>query len=144
MRRLCGSAGMRRTPVRRGAPLRRAAGAVPVEVRRVLAVRSGGVCEIGLVSVCLGQARDVHHRVRRGAGGRHGAARAASDRLSNLLHVCRSCHEWVHANPAVSRGAGWLLGLGFGVPGLAVVSYRGVWRRLGDEGGVHVADGAVA
>jgi hypothetical protein len=66
----------------------------------------------------------------------------ASDSVANLLHVCRSCHEWVHANPAVARDAGWLLGLGFGVPELAVVSYRGEWRLVDELGGVHVV-GAV-
>jgi hypothetical protein len=140
MRRLCGPAEMRRhTPLRRVPLERRPASVVPGEVRRVLAVRSGGVCEVSL-PVCRGQATDVHHRVRRGAGGRHGAARVASDSVANLLHVCRSCHEWVHANPALARDSGWLLGLGLGVPELAVVSYRGEWRLVDDLGGVHVVE----
>lgn len=35
---------------------------------------------------CLVAARDAHHVVKRSQG--------RDDRLENLLHVCRRCHEW--------------------------------------------------
>jgi hypothetical protein len=106
-----------------------------------LAVRSGGVCEVALAEGCAGAARDVHHRVRRGVGGRRGAARLVSDRLSNLLHVCRPCHTWVHEHPAAAREVGWLL-CGRDVPSGVAVSYRGAPCVLADDGRVEPGAGS--
>jgi len=77
----------------------------------------------------------MHHRVLRGAGGRHGEAREAADLVSNLLHVCRGCHEWVHDHRAAAREAGWTLG-GRDVPAMVALLYRGEPRYLDDLGGV--------
>jgi hypothetical protein len=123
-----------RVPLKRDTSLESHPVLVPVEVRRALAARSGAVCEIGRDG-CLGAARDVHHRVLRGNGGRHGSARETSDRLSNLLHLCRVCHEWVHAHVAAAREAGWLLD-GREVPPQVALAYRGEPRYLADDGRV--------
>ncbi len=124
-----------RTSLKRYAPLQPRLALVPVDVRRALEVRSGGVCEIAREG-CLGRAWDVHHRVLRGSGGRHGSARQVSDRLSNLVHTCRSCHEWVHGHPAAAGESGWLLG-GREVAPLVALLYRGEPAYLDDLGGVH-------
>lgn len=90
-----------RQAARRMAPaprLNRAARpAVPAATKRSLAERSGGLCEAWLPG-CLGKATDAHHRINTQAGGRHGAAKLEHDRLSDLLHLCRSCHTRV-TNP---------------------------------------------
>lgn len=67
--------------------------------RRLVAERSGGVCER------CGRARagEWHHRVNRSQGGRWTA--------SNGLHLCGTCHGWVTAHPeaAAAPGCGWAL-----------------------------------
>jgi len=106
-----------------------------VDLHRALGARSGGVCEVARKG-CFGRAVDPHHRVRRQAGGRRGAARLTSDQLANLLHVCRACHEWIHDHPAASREAGWMLS-GRDRPALVALLVRGVPSYLDDLGGVH-------
>jgi len=100
---------------------------LPVDVRQALERRSGGVCEVAQDG-CAGRATDAHHRVRKGAGGRRGAARQASDGLSNLVHACRACHSLIHSWPAASRDAGWLLG-GRDVPPLVDAEF---YAEIGD------------
>lgn len=95
---------VRRTPM----PRQRMKPAVPDAVRALLTARSGGRCEVGLPG-CWGQATDPHHRVTRGAGGRHGAARLRSDRLSSLIDACRLCHTWIHTRVAWAHDLGLLL-----------------------------------
>lgn len=82
---------LRRSPVARSGP--------DVRTRAALHARSGGWCEMALPG-CLGRATEVAHRVKRGMGGRHGEALAASNRLSNLIHSCGDCHAWTHRRPA--------------------------------------------
>lgn len=132
----CGSSsGLRRVPLRRSAPLRSGPVLLPVDVREALERRSGCICEVAQPA-CLGRAVDPHHRVLRGNGGRRGAARQVSDQLSNLIHTCRACHEWIHEHPAASREAGWMLP-GRDNPALAALLVRGVPSYLDDQGGVH-------
>lgn len=73
--------------------------AVPADVRKTVADRSGGWCEIQLPG-CLGEALHVHHRITTKFGGRHGAAKVEHDRLSDLLHACWLCHHVVTSPPA--------------------------------------------
>ena len=63
----------------------------------LLVARSRGICEICGSGVAIHR----HHRLRRSQGGRN--------ELANLLHLCRLCHDTVHAYPAVSYERGWLL-----------------------------------
>jgi len=62
-----------------------------------LSARSRGVCEICGAGVAIVR----HHRLRRSQGGLND--------LSNLLHLCRDCHDTVHGYPALSYDRGWLL-----------------------------------
>lgn len=133
-----------RTPLARSSvPLRRAPlvqkrikPKLAVQQRARLADRSHGWCEIRWPNVCTGQATDAAHRIGEGSGGRHGAAAELNDRLSGVLHACRSCHQHCHANPAFARGKGWMLRNG-DRPAAEPVYYAGRgWRKLDDDGGV--------
>ena len=105
----------RKTPMKRtGGPARtamkpsRPKPAVPTETRKGLGVRSQGDCEMALPG-CTGAATEVSHRIKRGAGGRHGTAAELSNRLSNLLHACHTCHRWCHDRPAEAYDLGLIL-----------------------------------
>jgi len=62
-------------------------------------IRAAGVCE-AFTPACTRYATQCHHVLPRARGGKHEPA--------NLLLVCLSCHEFIHAHPAISRQAGWL------------------------------------
>ena len=67
------------------------------EMTPLLTARSRGICEI-----CgYKQAVHRHHRLRRGQGGKN--------ELANLLHLCSTCHDSVHAHPSRSYEDGTLL-----------------------------------
>ena len=133
-----------RSALRRSVPLRRSRleakpvrPAVPVDVRAVLEKRSGAVCELLACEGCLWSATDVHHRVTTKSGGRCGEVRDGHDRLANLLHGCRPCHEAVHQMGTRAFVAGWRVREGFD-PAHIPVWYRGGGERwLDDLGGVH-------
>lgn len=95
------------TPLQRATRLTRTAAArkrpertrEEVEARRLVAQRSGGVCE-----VCgNATATNFHHRKGKGQGGAWAP--------SNGLHLCGSgstgCHGHVTTHPQVSREQGW-------------------------------------
>lgn len=106
---------------------------VPVKVRKGLAVRSGGRCEVARPG-CTWTATDFSHRIKVGAGGRHGAAAVAHHVLSNALAACRTCHsQRLHANPAEAYAAGWMLRENQ-APARHRVLYRGAWAWLTDDG----------
>ena len=60
--------------------------------------RSKGRCEARLADRCLVSGAHVHHRKYRSRGGSNG--------LSNLIHVCLACHEWIHTNPELANVTG--------------------------------------
>ena len=68
---------------------------------RTVKARSRGVCEAQVARDCYLQASHVHHALRRSQGG--------SNDPSNLFHLCRPCHEWIHSYPTQSYEAGWLI-----------------------------------
>jgi hypothetical protein len=114
---------------------KRSAPGIPAKVRRGLAARSGGVCEIGQRG-CTVQATDASHRVKVGIGGRKGAAAVAHHVLSNLLAACRVCHsQTLHAQPALAYRHGWMLREGQNTLTEACL-YRGAVRWLSDDGAV--------
>lgn len=108
--------------------------AVPAKVRAGLAARSGGRCEMTLPG-CTGTATDPAHRLKQGMGGRQGAAKVEHDRLSNLLHACRTCHARTHSNPADAYRLGLMLREGQ-APEQVPVAYRGRMVLLDNDGGI--------
>lgn len=60
--------------------------------------RTGGLCAI---PGCTATAVHLHHRKLQKQGG--------SDDVENMIPVCSQHHSWVHANPAMSYAAGYLL-----------------------------------
>jgi 5-methylcytosine-specific restriction endonuclease McrA len=86
---------IKRTPVKR----KTQTNGKLVKSRKEVSARSGGQCEARL-PICTGTAEAVHHVLRRSQGGGH--------EPENLLHLCNSCHQWVHANPAKAVEKGLL------------------------------------
>lgn len=62
--------------------------------------RSQGRCEAAVEGVCLGRGDQAHHKRRRSQGGQ--------DTPSNLLWICRKCHDHVHRFPAQAEALGLL------------------------------------
>lgn len=58
-------------------------------------------CEARFSVECQGRAYLTHHVVPRGRGG--------TNDDSNLLGLCRPCHDLIHAQPEQARGRGLLL-----------------------------------
>ncbi len=85
---------MRRTPIRSRGPNRNE---TLIEGQRQAEVRSYGRCE-ARIKGCWTWGQIFHHVILRSAGG--------ADTADNLLHVCRSCHDWIHANPGSARALG--------------------------------------
>lgn len=79
-------------------------------VRRAVAKRSGGMCEW---PGCWAVATDVHHRLNRKDGGRHGPMRELINQPEWLLHACRMHHNLVTSPVGLVRKLvmerGWLL-----------------------------------
>jgi hypothetical protein len=100
--------------------------------RKLLAVRSGGLCERCGIS----PAESVHHRVKRSQGGPWSA--------SNCVHVCgdgvRGCHGFAEHNPNAAEPEGlhlrpWM------TPADSRFLYRGRWVLLDDAGRVEPIGG---
>jgi hypothetical protein len=96
--------------------------------------RSEGICEIG-TAYCTYFATDVCHRRGEKAGGRHGEAAVLNDRLSNVLHGCRTCHNFTGMWPKTAELNGWRL-TELADPLAERVNRRGVFVLLDDEGGM--------
>ena len=103
------------------------------KTRKAVAERSGGYCEMRLPG-CSGKAVEIAHRVKRGQGGRHGAARVENNALPNLLHACHGCHAWTHAHPTDAGQLGLML-QEHQDPSVESVCYRGrEWLWLTTDG----------
>ena len=87
----------RRKPIRARSERRMAFDAELDAITPLLVARSRGICEICGAGVAIHR----HHRLRRSQGG--------TNDLGNLYHLCRECHSYVHAYPALSYERGWLL-----------------------------------
>lgn len=73
-----------------------------VASKKLVNERDGGLCVR-----CGSEATDIHHRTPRGMGG--SSDEETNYGLAGLVSLCRSCHDWVHANPAESYDNGLLL-----------------------------------
>lgn len=108
---------MKRTPLKRKTQLRQVSEKRRIEnadrerTRRIVAKRSGGLCEgralIATVdpvaaSACKKRAVDLHEKRKRSRGG------SITD-PANILHLCRSCHEFTEREPAAATRAGMLI-----------------------------------
>lgn len=78
--------------------------------RDVVKERSGGMCEW---PACPEMATDIHHRLNRKDGGRHGEARERLNGPQWLLHACREHHRKVTsawgAVLILAKRMGWVL-----------------------------------
>ncbi|MER7167255.1 hypothetical protein ABT336_14445 [Micromonospora sp. NPDC000207] len=98
------------TPARSTFPTRKTNTGPTPSVRTLVAARSGGWCEW---PGCPHTATDLHHRLNRKTGGRHGAAAARINGAAWLLAACRPHHEQVTSPTGDVRvrveAMGWLL-----------------------------------
>lgn len=99
-------------------------------MREIVRRRSGGMCEVQLAGLCLGQANNYQHRVNRSQGGGYAPSAA--------LDACGSgttgCHGFITENPAVAYDNGWSV-RSWDDPLTCPVLYRGQWVVLDDVGG---------
>lgn len=74
-------------------------------IKALVLVRSHHICE------GCGRALpdDVHHRQPRGMGGVFGHAAHVANSASNLLALCRPCHDFTEDQPTEARRRGWLV-----------------------------------
>lgn len=80
-----------RKPLKRAKPKKAARPkGVPAGVKKILLVRSGGACEIGLACGGTGRAQDPAHREGKKSGG---TRKSWSNTPSCLLAACRDCHR---------------------------------------------------
>lgn len=86
---------------------------------------------------CGGAGSDWHHRRSRRVVGVHQHSPA------NGLLLCRTCHEWVHANPLMARLGGFIVSMHEKEPGSVAVVHALFGPVLLDETGgwSHVAVG---
>lgn len=68
--------------------------------QRAVRERSGGLCEVGIVGVCVRVAHHVHHCLR-GNPRVHDPAR--------MLDACQPCHDYIHAHTGEAYEEGWLI-----------------------------------
>ena len=70
-------------------------------VRRLLAERPR--CEARFLLICTGRSTACHEKLTRARGG------SITDE-TNVMCVCRACHDAIHDNPAESERRGFLRG----------------------------------
>ena len=98
-------------------------------VRNLVAERSQGWCEW---PVCVQRATDVHHRLNRKQGGRHGKMADRINQPAWLLHACRDHHAVVTSPVGEARlqalAMGWVLLEGHDAVRIPAVTRHGrVW-----------------
>lgn len=102
----------------------------PAAVKEAILARSSGMCEV-MLPCCTFQAVEIQHRRARGSGG---SRRASTNRASNGLAVCRSCHSFIEAHPRLALENGWRVPQ-HGDPDVVPVVWRQQERYLDDAGG---------
>jgi hypothetical protein len=109
---------------------------LPVDVDQLalLVARSMGWCEVSATDACTRKASRVHRRV---GGLTAPVDDPIIDRLSNLLHACARCRDWIEDGRQADVEALGLVLHGSQEPTAAVVLYRGDFALLDDAGGVY-------
>ena len=102
---------------------------MPPEVAQAVIDRAQGRCEVMNFPYCSGAPGPLHHR--KISGREHSVV--------NLLHICDSCHRWIHANPEVSYERGWLVKMSHD-PAETPVFYQWRFVRLADDGTIREED----
>ena len=122
----------RRSPMRRATELTRTAIKQRVKrkspeellARQIVPIRSGGWCETDGVS----PASDLHLRQRRSQGGDWSP--------SNILHICRHCHDIITRTITPKSRGGWVVS-GYEDPAdVPVLLYRHGWVLLRADGSI--------
>lgn len=102
----------------------------PKAVRELITRRANGACERCGLSA---PAYQIHHRRPRGMGG---STADDTNRPSNALFVCVSCHQEIEANRDDALKYGWLVRQGQDPVGVKVLR-RGEWVTLANDGWMH-------
>ncbi len=71
-----------------------------VKARQAVFDRAGGNCEARFALRCRGMGGQAHHVLRRSQGGR--------DIPEDMIWVCSTCHDAIHANPVEAFEKGLL------------------------------------
>ena len=101
-----------------------AAKPMPARIRQAVYDRAEGLCEVMIPKVCDFRGCQYHHRKMRSQGGEHSE--------ENGLWACRSCHSYIHLNPAWSYERGLLIH-GWDEVSWPPDYYRGIERKEGDD-----------
>ena len=108
---------------------------IPRDVAEIVAERAQGMCEImDPQTGCNGRAEHMHHRKLRSQGGEH--------TVENLVHICSTCHDYVHRHPAISHTMGWIVRSSYD-PRHSPFLRRGGAVFLFEDGEMESADEAV-
>ena len=103
---------------------------MPEHIARTVIDRADGRCEFMIPGPCVFEAHHIHHR--KISGREH--------TIEGMAHICHACHDFVHANPALSYERGWLV-RSVHDPAEQPVQYRGLRSYLDEHGGVTWAGG---
>lgn len=100
------------------------------DLKQLVWLRDGGHCQRCWASVWQG---DIHHRRPRGMGGRDGRETWINHH-SNLVLLCRSCHDFLEEHPIEARRTGYRLDHGQVPEEVPIYCGDGVWYLLhGDD-----------
>lgn len=94
---------------------------IPAKNRELCRERFRGQC-----ARCGMAGAQAHHRQRRREGG-HAVA--------ILVWLCRTCHEWAHANPDEARLTGFIITVHDGEPAAVPIKTFAGWVLFDNEGG---------
>ena len=99
--------------------------AIPTKQRQALGVRDNHQCQR-----CGTQGSDYHHRRRRAVKTHFQHC------LCNAVLLCRTCHGWVHSNPAKARELGLIVSAHDETPYLQPIRTFAGWLNFHCDGGI--------
>ena len=97
-----GVGAVKRSPMKRGKPMRRISSRQRAKVRRRVPVRDAYKSAHPRCERCGDRMRDVHEPWTRARGG-------PIDDPRNMMSVCRTCHDYIHQHNEESERNGWLV-----------------------------------